>query len=240
MNLGHYTYLALNLGTIFFPLILSFDKKVAFYRMWPSILPAIFLTAAVFIPWDMWKTHLGVWSFNPDYILGIYWGNLPMEEWMFFFTIPYATVFIYECLKAYFPDWAHAAGPKISKAVFGILLFVTVFFTDRTYPLITFPLAALGIAVHHLILKNTFAGRFWTAYLVHLIPFFLVNGVLTALPVVIYNPEEIIGIRITSVPVEDSVYSLLLLLMNITIHEWLMKKRVFYPSKNDCKTKKRS
>jgi lycopene cyclase domain-containing protein len=225
MNLGHYTYLALNLGTIFFPLLLSFDRKVAFYRMWPSVLPAIFLTATVFIPWDMWKTDLGVWSFNPDYILGIYWGNLPVEEWMFFFTIPYAIVFIYECLKAYFTDRLFVAGPKISRAVFGILIFVTVFFTGRTYPLITFPLAALGIAVHHLILKNTFAGRFWMAYLVHLIPFFLVNGVLTALPVVMYNPAEIIGIRIYSVPVEDSIYSLLLFLMNVTWHEWLMQRK---------------
>jgi lycopene cyclase domain-containing protein len=226
MDLGHYTYLALNLGTLFFPLVLSFDRKVAFYRMWPSVLPAIFLTAAVFIPWDMWKTHLGVWSFNPEYILGIYWGNLPMEEWMFFFTIPYAIVFIYECLKAYSPDRLFLAGPKISRAVFGILIFVAVFFTHRTYPLITFPLAAVGIALHHLILNNTFAGRFWMAYLVHLIPFFLVNGVLTALPVVMYNPAEIIGIRIYSVPVEDSIYSLLLLLMNVTLHEWLrMRKR---------------
>lgn len=225
MDLGHYTYLALNLGTLFFPLILSFDKKVAFYRMWASVIPAILVTAAVFIPWDMWKTHLGVWSFNPGYILGIYWGNLPVEEWMFFFTVPYAIVFIYECLKAYFPDRAYAAGPKISKAVFVLLIFLTVFFTDRTYTVITFPLAAVFIAVHHVLLKDRFAGRFWTAYLVHLVPFFLVNGVLTALPVVIYNPAEMIGIRIYTVPVEDSVYSLLLFLMNVTLHEWLQGRK---------------
>lgn len=225
MDLGHYTYLALNLGTLFFPLLLSFDKKVAFYRMWPSILPAIILTASVFIPWDMWKTDLGVWSFNDEYLLGIYIGNLPLEEWMFFFTVPYAIVFIYECLKAYFPDWLGNRGTAISKWVFGLLIFVTLFFTDRTYTVITFPFAAIFLFVHHYLLKNRYAGRFWVAYLVHLIPFFLVNGVLTSLPVVMYNPAEQIGIRIFSVPIEDSVYSLLLFLMNVTLHEFIQERR---------------
>ncbi|MCG9909837.1 MAG: lycopene cyclase domain-containing protein [Flavobacteriales bacterium] len=225
MDLGHYTYLALNIATLFFPLILSFDKKVAFYKMWGTLIPAILITAAVFIPWDMWKTSLGVWSFNPDYILGIFIGNLPIEEWLFFITVPYAILFVYECLKAYTPDILQPFGKKISKGVFVVLLFITVFFTDRTYTVITFPFAALFLVVHHLWLKNNIAGRFWVAYLVHLIPFFLVNGILTSLPVVMYNPSEYIGLRIMSVPVEDSVYSLLLFLMNVTLHEGFMQRK---------------
>lgn len=224
MDLGHYTYLALNLGTIVFPLLLSFDKKVAFFRKWKWIFPAIFATAAIFIPWDMWKTHANVWHFNPDYILGIWIGNLPLEEWLFFFTVPYAILFIYECLKCYFKDYLFAIAPKISISVFVLLVFASIFFSDYTYPLITFPLTAVFLFVHHYVLQNEFSGRFWIAYAVHLIPFFTVNGMLTALPVVIYNPAEHIGLRIFTVPVEDSVYSLLLLLMNVTFYEYFQKK----------------
>lgn len=225
MDFGNYTYLILNIGTLFFPLILSFDKKVAFYKRWPSIFPAILITASIFIPWDMWKTAVGVWEFNPTYILGIWIGNLPLEEWLFFFTVPYAILFIYECLKQYVADYLYRIGPKLSKFFFVVLLFFTVWYSDRMYPLITFPLTAIFLFVHHYLLKNDFSGRFWAAYFVHLIPFFLVNGVLTSLPVLIYNPSEQIGLRIFTVPIEDSIYSMLLLLMNVTFYEYIEKRR---------------
>jgi len=225
MHFGHYTYLFLDLATLFFPLLFSFDKKVGFYKKWPSVLPAILLTALVFIPWDMWKTHIGVWAFNPDYLTGIWIGNLPLEEWLFFFAIPYAILFIYECVKAYLPDVLHRAAPKISRVMFIILIFLAVLFSGRLYTVVTFSFAAVFIMVHHLILKNRWAGRFWVAYALHLIPFFAVNGVLTSLPVVTYNMHEQIGLRIFSVPVEDSIYSLLLLLMNVTFHEWIAARR---------------
>jgi hypothetical protein len=35
-------------------------------------------------------------------LVGIYFGGLPLEECLFFLTVPYASVFIYACLKAYF------------------------------------------------------------------------------------------------------------------------------------------
>lgn len=232
MEYSHYTYLLLNMATLFFPLVLSFDKKVAFYKKWREVLSAILLTALVFIPWDMWKTHAGVWAFNPRYLSGLYIGNLPVEEWLFFFTVPYAILFIYACLEVYFPDRLYRIAPGLSKGVFAGLLFVTVFFTDRMYTVITFPLAALFLLFHKYVFGDRYLGRFWMAYFVHLIPFFLVNGLLTSLPVVTYNPAEQIGLRIYTVPVEDAVYSLLLLLMNVTFYEWLRERKKRHSANN--------
>lgn len=225
MDFGHYTYLFLNIASLFFPLAFSFDKRVSFYRKWPSILPAIFITACVFIPWDIWKTHIGVWAFNPDYLLGIWIGNLPLEEWLFFLTIPYAILFIYECVKYYLKDYLLSVAPKISKVVFVMLVFLAIFFSDRMYTLVTSLMTAACLFIHHRFLKNRYAGRFWMTYIFHLIPFFIINGILTSLPVVTYNPQEIIGIRIITVPLEDTIYSMLLLLMNVTLHEYLQERK---------------
>ena len=60
-----------------------------------------------------------------------------------------------------------------------------------------------------------------------LIPFFIINGILTSLPVVEYHPDHILNIRIFSIPVEDAGYFFLLLLMNTTIYENLREQKYF-------------
>lgn len=216
----HYTYLLLNIATIFFPFILSFDKKVAFYKKWPQLALSIGITGAFFIIWDILKTHYGIWAFNPDYLLGIYIVNLPLEEWLFFITVPYACVFTYECLNAYFPDYLEKTSKFIAPALIVILLILAAVNYHRAYTVITFTFTAIFLGIYIKVFKNRLGGRFWMGYIVHLIPLFLVNGVLTSMPVVIYNDAENLGIRLYTIPVEDTIYSMLLLLMNVGIFEW--------------------
>jgi lycopene cyclase domain-containing protein len=221
----HYTYLLLNIVTLFFPFVLSFDKKVAFYNKWPQLVWGIGITGAFFIVWDMIKTYYGVWAFNPEYLIGIYIGNLPIEEWLFFLTVPYACVFIYECLKAYLPDYLEKPSRYIAPVI-ALLLFITgVLSYGKMYTFITFLLTALFLVLYINVFKNRLGGYFWMGYIVHLIPFFIVNGVLTSLPVVIYNDAENLGIRLFTIPAEDTIYSMLLLLMNIGIYEYVGQKR---------------
>jgi lycopene cyclase domain-containing protein len=219
-----YTYLLLMTATLGFPLALSFDRKVAFYKKWKSLLPGLLFTAMVFIIWDVWFTREGVWSFNPDYLIGVYILNLPIEEWMFFFVVPFACVFIYECLIAYFPSnpFASLAQP-LSYGLAVLLIVVASVHPANLYTLITF----YSLAVVLVLLAgwhSPFLGRFYQTYLVHLIPFLVINGVLTALPVVIYNDAENLGIRLGTIPIEDSAYSMLLLLMNISFYEWFKSR----------------
>ena len=50
----------------------------------------------------------------------------------------------------------------------------------------------------------------------------VVNGFLTALPVVIYNNNENLNFRIGTIPVEDFAYSAILLVMNIALYQWAL------------------
>jgi lycopene cyclase domain-containing protein len=56
-----------------------------------------------------------------------------------------------------------------------------------------------------------------------LIPFLIVNGLLTSIPVVIYNDNENLGIRIYTIPIEDTVYGMLNMLGVVTIMEEMNK-----------------
>ena len=94
-------YLWLNIGTVLFPFILSFDKKVAFYKNYKYLFPAALITGTFFLIWDQWFTDMNVWGFNSLHLTGYFIGDIPIEEVLFFITVPYACLFIYECLIAY-------------------------------------------------------------------------------------------------------------------------------------------
>lgn len=181
---------------------------------------------AFFIVWDATFTTWGVLGFTSDYLLELELIHLPIEEWLFFITVPYACVFIYEVLYHYLRrDWIGQAAPWISVVLIGLGVFMVALHDDLLYTSSAFGLMAILLAIHTFWLKSHWLGRFFLAYFVSLIPFFIVNGILTGAvtdaPIVWYNDEENLGIRLITIPIEDFVYGLDLMLMNVGLYEWL-------------------
>ncbi len=205
-------YVFLLLVSMAIPLMRSFETRIGFYRKWPALFAGIVVMMLVFIPWDIVFTARGIWSFNQRYVLGLYLFGLPLEEWLFFIVIPYCIVFTHEVLRYFFPRFVFpraALGLTIALGVFFIL--VAVFNTGRIYTLVVMTLTGtLALLQPLLRTHKTWLSHFFLTYLVILIPFFLVNGVLTGMftemPVVRYNDIENLGIRIFTIPAEDSVY----------------------------------
>jgi lycopene cyclase domain-containing protein len=117
---------------------------------------------------------------------------------------------------------------RVSRILFAVLalLFLTIAFLnqDRAYTYFTGFFTG-GFMLLVLLLRtvfNTFQTKaFLIAYVIILIPFLIVNGFLTAIPVVLYNDLENLSIRLYTIPVEDTVYGLLLILMNVVLYEKL-------------------
>ncbi len=221
-----YIYAGIMVISLAGPLLLSFDKKVAFYRSWPALFAGILVNGILFILWDIWFTRQNIWSFNPHYLFNIRFMNLPLEEWSFFLIIPYASVFIYACIKAYYPKNSLNPYVYLINYFFIIICFLAiVFFHDRTYTLVNCSIALILLCVQQFWIKGKYMGTFWIAYFVHLIPFLLVNGVLTgaftAEPIIIYNSNEIMGWLFYTIPVEDAIYALSCLLIPVSILEYL-------------------
>ncbi|RNL50157.1 lycopene cyclase domain-containing protein [Pedobacter jejuensis] len=223
-----YIYLLINIAVIFFPLVLSFDKKVHFFSKWKFVLPAILITGLVFLIWDLLFVKLNVWSFNPDYIVGIRFFGLPLEEILFFLTVPYACVFIYECLNAYFPkDSLQKYSFSLSNLFLGLCVAMLFLGYNRWYTVINFGFLLLVLAyVEYVNVQFRLMFKFYRAYLVALIPFYIVNGYLTAIPVVLYNNNENLGFRVGTIPFEDHFYLMALLLMNIYLYEFFKSRAV--------------
>lgn len=220
-----FSYLLINFLTIFFPIVLSFDKRVAFFKSWRFIFPALLITGLLFLFWDYLFTIYGVWSFNPEYIIGFNILNLPIEEILFFITVPFACIFVYECLNYYVKtDLLKRFSSPISYILIAFSGLMVLLYYDRVYTLITFGLLAMVLIITEFIVKSTIMSRFYLAYLVSLIPFYLVNGLLTSIPIVMYNDAENMAIRVGTIPLEDHFYSLSMLLINILLFDYFRKK----------------
>ena len=221
----NYTYLLINILTVFFPIILSFDKKVHFFSKWKLIFPGLIISGLLYLVWDYIFTLQNVWSFNPMYILGINFFNLPLEEILFFVTVPFACIFIYECIECYFNP---KINPKISRIITYFLIVLSaillVIYYDRLYSLINFSTLIIILIFTLLRPIKLDMGKFYIAYLISLIPFYIVNGILTSIPIVLYNNTENMGLRVGTIPFEDHFYSMSLILLNLIFFEHYRNK----------------
>ena len=219
-------YLWLNIGSIAVPLLYSFHPKLQLYKKFHWLLLSLMLTMGVFIPWDVIFTINGVWGFNSDYFLGVEILSLPFEEWLFFMCIPFACVFTHYAVLLYFPNLKlkKVTTKAISISLVLILFVLALVNYDKWYTLVNFSLA---ITLTWLVYKYNpqLLQHFLLTFLVMLIPFFIVNGVLTGSwidnQVVWYNDAENLGIRMGTIPIEDSIYAYSMILMNLFLFEYL-------------------
>jgi lycopene cyclase domain-containing protein len=237
----HFTYLLVNLGSVAVPFLLSFDKRVAFYKKWKAFWPANLITVAFFVVWDVLFTQAGIWGFNSDYLTGVFLLNLPVEEWLFFICVPYACIFLYETFRTYLPGdpFAKLHNFALWKIIAASSVLLVLFY-DHLYTALTAAFLLIGTLIVKR-LKVTWVGWLSFAYLIIIIPFLIANGILTGLSfweypllnftpegvndmIVWYNNDHNMGIRVFSVPLDDFFYGLLLIAMNVSIYEWLVKR----------------
>lgn len=222
-----YAYLLINLLSVFFPVVLSFDKRVRFYKSWKFIWPGMAITGLFFLFWDVLFTIHGVWSFNPAYIIGIKFFGLPLEEILFFLTVPFACIFIYACLN-YYVKWLmpYRLTGIISGMAILLGILMLIFYHNRLYTTVTFGLLIVLILLIQYVFNTDWLNRFYLAYIVALVPFYIVNGILTSVPIVLYNNAENIGKRVGTIPFEDHFYLMALLLMNIGFFEYFKQRKL--------------
>lgn len=230
---SHYLYLLLDLGVILFPFLLSFDKKVHYVSKWKYTLGGIVAIGIPFLIHDYYFTAKGIWGFNETYLTGPHLFNLPIEEVLFFVVVPFSCTFIYACVRAYFPKVNFDGFNKICYPIL-VLYGLTVLIMgwgnwySTMVALIALPML-LGFWY-----KRQAYNFLPLSFVLSIIPFFMMNSALTGSftpePIVWYNNAENLGFRWGTIPVEDILYSFILVAGNIWVYksllEWEEKKKM--------------
>ena len=203
----------------------SFYKKYPFYKSWKYFLKANLIVALFFIIHDIYFTSLGVWGFNQDYLinsLDIF--NLPIEEVLFFICIPYACVFTYFVFTKYVTE--NLFHIIFYKFILNFLILLTLLSSIINYDyLYTFYTSIfLFLMLIFFKFKKLDIRKIMLAYTAIIPFFFLSNGLLTGSfiesPIVFYDNNENLDIRMFTIPVEDLFYGFLLILSNCLLFDY--------------------
>ncbi|MET2984632.1 lycopene cyclase domain-containing protein [Aureibaculum conchae] len=230
-------YLILNLASLSIPLLYSFEKKRMHYiQWWKEVFLSIIIVATFFIIWDIIFTENGVWGFNDNYLVGIDILGLPIEEWLFFICIPYASIFIHYAFQYFFPNISLSIKVSnfITVSLVLLLLIVAILNFDKAYTFYNYIFLA-SLLIYAYITKNKQLPIFYITFLIILIPFFIVNGILTGSfiedPVVWYDNSENLGVRLGTIPIEDAGYAFTMLFGSIILIEKFKASSLFSKKK---------
>jgi len=221
-------YSVLLLFSVIVPLVLSFDKKLQFYRQWKYLMPSILIIALFYIAFDIYFTDSGVWGFNPRYHSSIVLYKLPLEEWLFFIVIPYASIFLHDTIVLYFSRVrvSDKLAKYLSISLILISLSLVAFNLEKAYTTYIFSLVIL-VLIFSFFDNTNVINSFYFTFLVILIPFLIVNAILTGSfidePIVWYDNNENLNIRFLTIPVEDFGYAFSLILFNLLLRNKLKK-----------------
>ncbi len=214
----HWVYAGLMLFTLLGPLSRSFEGRIQYYRSFDSLAKAIAPVFLFFVVWDALFTHWGFWGFNDRYVLGAKLYELPIEEVSFFIFVPFASLFVQEVVDYFIPSEPPAwVAQKLAPFLVWFPLGLAVLNFGRWYTVFAMGLLGLSMAWIHYGIKAPWLGRFIRGYAWVLIPFMLINGVLTGTgldePVVWYNADHHLNKRILSIPFEDAFYGMAMMLL---------------------------
>jgi len=218
-----FLYFYIDFFTVIIPILFSFHPKIKFYKTWKQFAIAALFVGIIFITWDSIFTELQVWNFNPRYVSGIYFLNLPVEEILFFLCIPFSCVFTYYCLNKFYNLSWNPKTESVFCLVFSVMLLATGFvFIDKIYTSVTFISTGIICLLLKFVFRVDWFGKAISVYALLLVPFLIVNGILTGTgleaPVVSYNSSEVINIRLFTIPLEDVFYGFELFLLNLFIY----------------------
>lgn len=223
-----YTYILVNFFAIFVCFVASFDRRIRFDRQFGTFLLSSSVVAVPFILWDIWFTSRGVWWFDTNYTLGIVISGLPVEEWLFFWCIPFACVFTYYCLDKFFDfSWAATFNNLIVFTSSIVLVVVALLHHDKAYTFVTSLFTLCTLLYLHFVAGKEWIGQASVIFFILMLGFFPVNGVLTGTgidsPVVNYNEGEFLRLRLLTIPIEDAVYGYSQFLLNIYFFKMFQK-----------------
>lgn len=215
-----FEYLLFNLIVMVGPVVSQCNRQIKQVSHWRLKLLTNGIVMIPYIIWDILVTG-SHWWFNETYTLDFRLFGLPIGEWLFFITVPYGCLLVWETL----PD-AKLSTPlrslrHVRTVLYAVLpIGVWIFSTGKQYTgLVLFCVGLIGLADTLLGTDLLLQSKTYVYLVIVSVLIMIFNGYLTARPVVLYGEAYQIGYRILTIPIEDCGYGFTLMLFNAMLYE---------------------
>ncbi|MDE0424169.1 MAG: lycopene cyclase domain-containing protein [Candidatus Poribacteria bacterium] len=218
-----FEYLLFNLAVVVGPVVSQFSRQIKSVSRWRL---KLLVSVIVMIPYVIWDALVAGshWQFNTAYTLDFRLFGLPIEEWLFFITVPFGCLLVWETLPQLDRWLARLKSLRhIRNVLYATLpVGIWVFSTGKQYTGLVLCCFGLVGLVDMLLRTDLLLRPKTYLYLAIVAGLILVfNGYLTARPVVIYGEAYQMGYRIWTIPIEDFGYGFTLMLFNTMLYEKL-------------------
>lgn len=221
-----YTYLLVNLGLLLIPVLLFTIKPLQFTVNSKFIILAPLICLFTFSVPTEFLTRMKVFVFNPPYLTGITLWELPVEELLMLFVMPLCGLAVYLFINYRYPkNNLEKYSLAISNMLLGICIAMLYFGHKKEFTLLTFAILLVFVIYIEYVNKIRFMYKFYRAFVVTLLPFYVVYGILTVLPVIQYTDTETLNFNVFHIPFESHFYLMSMLLLTIYVYE-LFKSKV--------------
>ena len=219
-------YLIFNIIVFAGPLLFGAMRPFYFINRWKYTIVPILIPAIFFLIWDsiVADSH---WHFNDKYVLGITFFNLPIEEILFFISVPFACLFTWEMIirRSEVKElmWIN----KIRRYLYLLIpIGIWFFISGKHYTGLATSFLGLAVLLDQLLNTNIISQKRFYLYLLLVLLFTLIfNGYLTWRPIVTYGAQYQLDFRIFTIPIEDFVYGTALIFMNTSIYQKIINKK---------------
>ena len=104
--MGNFSYIAVLVACLLGSGWLEIVLRTRVYRRWRRLAFSILPVLIVFTIWDIYAISQGHWTFDQRYVTGIIAiVNVPLEEILFFISIPICAVLTLEGVRSTKPKW---------------------------------------------------------------------------------------------------------------------------------------
>lgn len=94
-----FEYLLVLAVTVLIPVLRLHDPNLPLRSNRRALATTLLIVSLPYWVWDILATARGHWSFNQQYVLGIRFFGLPLEEFLFFPAIVFVSIFVWEATK---------------------------------------------------------------------------------------------------------------------------------------------
>lgn len=222
-----YEYLLFNVIVLSGPIIFGSLKKYYFWNYRKEAVLSILLSAIPFVLWDIAVTNRH-WFFAESYTLGYKIFGLPIEEILFFITVPYACIFTWEMIHRFYNKTGTLNlnnNLMILLSIGIIVISLIALNLGKEYTALSLLFLLFSLLIDKLLgAKIIFSKIFWLYLPIVAIFTLIFNGYLTWRPIVTYNAQYQLDFRIWTIPIEDFLFGFALLIISTSIFEKLIDR----------------